>query len=178
MSLGAIDKTAYADFARNLFRKSGKELPEGAAMDLYDLGQGYTYYLQRSMNAAFSLLPEGKTCDRSFLFDRIDEILTANTDAYQDLLASLTVNQRALLSAVAVEGKAMNITSTEFTGRHGLGAVSSVQSAARSLLKKQLLTRDPQKRYYLDDQFLALWLIRPFGITLENRLEQNRRFPE
>ena len=68
----------------------------------------------------------------------------------------------------------MNITSPEFIHRHGLGAVSSVQSAARSLLKRQLITRDPQKQYYLDDKFLELWLARPHGITLETKLEKNR----
>ena len=41
----------------------------------------------------------------------------------------------SLLPAAALEGRAMNITSTEFIHRHGLGAVSSVQTAARSLLK-------------------------------------------
>lgn len=69
----------------------------------------------------------------------------------------------------------MNIMSSEFINRHGIGLVSSVQTAARSLLKRQLLTRDPQNRYFLDDKFLELWLSRPFGITTEYRLEQNRR---
>lgn len=175
MSLGPIDRTVYADFAVSLFSGAGKTLARGAALDLYDLVQGYTYYLQRSMNAAFSLLPEGQACDRGFLFERVDEILTAHADTYQDILSALTVNQRALLAAVALEGVASNITSTEFTLRHGLGPVSSVQTAARSLLKRQLLTRDPQKRYYLDDKFLELWLSRPFGVTLDIRLEQNRQ---
>ena len=50
-----------------------------------------------------------------------------------------------------------------------------MQTAARSLLRRQLITRTPDKSYYLDDKFLELWLIRPFGYTPEFRLEQNRR---
>lgn len=174
MSLGPIARQVYTDFAIRLFNEAGKTLEQDAVVALYDLVQGYTYYLQRSLNTVFSILPDSVICDRSFVFERIDEILTANTDTYQDLLSALTPNQRALLSAVAREGNAMNITSTEFIARHGLGAVSSVQSAARSLLKRQLLTRDTQKRYYLDDKFLELWLARPYGITLDIRLERNR----
>ena len=174
MSLAPIGREVYADFATRLFNEYGKKLERESVFDLYDLLQGYTYYLQRAMNTVFSLLPEGVACSRQFIFDRIDEILTSNTDAYQDLLSSLTPNQRALLSAVAVEGIAMNIMSAEFINRHGLGSVSSVQTASRSLIKRQLLTRDPQKRYYLDDKFLELWLARPFGVTLEIRLGQNR----
>ena len=174
MSLGPIDRDVYAHFAETMFKSGGKSLDPSAVEDLYDLVQGYTYYLQKALNAAYSLLPSGMTCDRTFLFERVDEILTSNADSYRDLLSGLTPNQRALLTAVAVDGKAMNITSTEFISRHGLGAVSSVQSAARSLLKRQLLTRNPEKRYYLDDKFLELWLVRPFGISLGVRLEQNR----
>lgn len=175
MSLGPIDRQVYADFAVKLFRDAGKGIDNDAVMDLYDLVQGYTYYLQRTLNAAFSLLPYGAVCDRSFVFDRVDEILTANSGSYQDILSALTPNQRALLSAVAKDGKAMNITSTEFISRHGLGAISSVQAAARALLKRQLLTRDPLKQYYLDDKFLELWLARPSGITPDIRLRQNRQ---
>lgn len=174
LSLGPIDRDVYARFAGTMFKSGGKSLDPAAVEALYDLVQGYTYYLQKALNTAYSLLPGGLTCDQTFLFERVDEILTSNADSYRDLLSGLTPNQRALLTAVAVDGRAMNITSTEFISRHGLGAVSSVQSAARSLLKRQLLTRDPEKRYYLDDKFLELWLIRPFGITLEVRLEQNR----
>ena len=175
ISLAPIDKDVYVRFATKLCEENGKRVEKTAIEDLYDLVDGYTYYLQRSMNTVFSLLPADETADRAFIFARIDELLTSNTDAFQDLLSGLTPNQRALLSAVALEGRAMNITSTEFIHRHGIGAVSSVQSAARSLLKRQLMTRDPQKQYYLDDKFLELWLARPHGITLETRLEQNRQ---
>ena len=174
ISLAPIDKDVYVSFAAKLCGENGKQVEKSAIEDLYDLVDGYTYYLQRSMNTVFSLLPAEETADRPFIFARIDELLTSNTDAFQDLLSALTPNQRALLSAVALEGRAMNITSTEFIHRHGLGAVSSVQSAARSLLKRQLMTRDPQKQYYLDDKFLELWLARPHGITLETKLEKNR----
>lgn len=174
MSLAPISLQSYSKFAVHLFDSYGKQLDEDAVSDLYDLVQGYTYYMQRAMNEAFSLLPAGHVCDRSFLFGRIEEILTANEDAYKDLLSGLTPNQRALLSAVAVEGNATNITSTAFVTRHGLGSVSSVQSAARSLLKRQLMTKAPQNRFFLDDKFLELWLIRPAGISLELRLDQNR----
>ena len=175
MSLGPIECAEYTRFAINLFDSYGKQLNEEAVESLYNLVQGYTYYLQRAMNESFSLLPSESVCDRSFVFERIDGILTSNTDTYKELLSSLTANQRALLTAIALEGKAMNITSVEFVKRHGLGAVSSVQTAARSLLKRQLITRDSEKQYYMDDKFLELWLIRPYGISLEIRLAQNKQ---
>lgn len=174
MSLGPIDSREYADFAVKMFNLYGKELDREAVHDLYDLVQGYTYYLQQALHASFSLLPSGQTCDKTCIFNCIDDTLTAHTDYFQELLSALTPNQRALLLAIAREGRATNIASSDFVNRYGLGSVSSVQSAARSLLKRQLITRNPGKEFYLDDKYMELWLIRPFGITPAVRLEQNR----
>jgi DNA-directed RNA polymerase specialized sigma24 family protein len=131
-------------FATKLGGDNGKQVEKTAIEDLNDLVDGYTYCFQRSMKTVFSLLPAEEAADRAFIFARIDELLTSNTEAFQDSLSGLPPNQRALLSAAAVEGRANTFTSTEFIHRLGLGAVSSVQSAARSLLKRQLMTRDPQ----------------------------------
>ena len=175
MHLDAIERDVYADFAEKMFEGYGKKLDRNAVYDLYDLLQGYTFYMHRVLNEAFSLLPSGQVCDKDFLLARLDEILDNHTDAFQEILSSLTSNQRALLAAVAREGTATGIASSEFIVRYGLPSISSMQTAARSLLRRQLITRTPDKSYYLDDKFLELWLIRPFGHTPEFRLEQNRR---
>ena len=177
MTLNAIDPEVYADFATRQFNNNGKMITRASIDILYDALQGYTYFLQRVMNHAFSLLPDGLVCDQEFLFACMDEILTDNTANYQEILSGLTVNQRALLEAVALDGKASNITSSDFIRKHGLVSTSSVQSAARSLLKRQLLTRSPQKEYYMDDKFLECWLIRRqrgtvYGFTTETLAEK------
>ncbi len=174
MSLEAIDKEKYTNFVSSLFRQYGKKIEATAVFDLYDLLQGYTYYLQRVLNQAFPILPENRICDSAFLLECTENILTDNTDTFQEILSGLTVNQRSLLEAVSLEGTAVNITSADFIKKHGMVSVSSVQSAARALLKRQLLTRSPKKTYYLDDKFLELWLIRQHGLTPAIRLEQNR----
>lgn len=160
MTLEAIEPEKYANFATRLFNDYGKMITRTSVEILYDALQGYTYFLQRVLNHAFSLLPDDLVCDQEFLLACLDEILTDNSANYQEILSSLTVSQRALLAAVALDGTATNITSAEFVRKHGLVSASSVQSAARSLLKRQLLTRSPRKEYYLDDKFLERWLSR------------------
>lgn len=174
MSLRPIERTVYVAFAKQMFAKYGKQIDQVAVEDTYDLLQGYTFYLQRAMNESFSLLPDGKECDTVFILSCIDGILNANEDLYKDILASLTPNQRAVLSSIAKNGIAQNIMSEDFARSNGLGSISSIQSSVRSLLKKQLITRDAQKRCYLDDKFMELWLIRQFGYTLAYRMGQVR----
>ena len=136
MHLDAIERDVYADFAEKMFEGYGKKLDRNAVYDLYDLLQGYTFYMHRVLNEAFSLLPSGQVCDKDFLLARLDEILDNHTDAFQEILSSRK------------------------RGRAG---------------RRQLITRTSDKSYYMDDKFLELWLIRPFGYTPEFRLEQNRR---
>ena len=175
LNLGSIDKAVYKSFAVKQFHAFKKEIDPEAVSEMYDLLQGYTYYLQRTLNECFSLLPSGAVCDKDFIFRIIDSIIESGKHTYRDILSGITANQRALLSAIAKEGFASNITSSDFVNRHGLGVVSSVQSSARALIRRQFISRNPDKQYYLDDKFLELWLIKQFGISSEMRLQQIRR---
>ncbi|MBR4801961.1 MAG: ATP-binding protein [Bacteroidales bacterium] len=175
MGLEKIDREVYKKFAVKNFEDFGKKINPDAVGDMYDLLQGYTFYLQRTMNECFSLLPEEEQCDRKFIFSTIESILDSSEHIYKDILSGITPNQRALLASIAEVGLASNITSTEFVQKYGLGSVSSVQTAARGLIKRQLISRNVDKQYYLDDKFLELYLARSFGISLEIRLEDNHR---
>lgn len=90
---------------------------------------------------------------------------TADT-TYRNILAGLSKGQRTVLSTIAVDGHAENVLSQSYISRHYLGAASSVQAADRSLLAKQLISRDADT-YFLDDEFLELWIRRCYGISLE-----------
>ena len=174
ISLEPIGRSVYVPFAQKLFEMYGKQIASKAIEDTYDLLQGYTFFIQRTMNEAFSLLPAEEKCDTAFAFACIDGIISTNDGLYKEIMASLTPNQRALMASIAKEGTAVNIMSEDFAARNGLGSVSSIQSSVRALLKKQLITKGLDKEYYLDDKFMELWLIRQYGYSPSFRLDQNR----
>ena len=58
--------------------------------------------------------------------------------------------------------RATEITSADFITRHGLYSSSSVQSAARQLLDKELLTKDGNI-YQVYDRFFGLWIAQTYG---------------
>ena len=105
ISLAPIDKDVYVRFATKLGEDNGKQVEKTAIEDLNDLVDGYTYCFQRSMKTVLSLLPAEEAAARAFIFARIDELLTSNTEAFQDSLSGLPPNQRALLFGRGGGGK-------------------------------------------------------------------------
>ena len=95
-----------------------------------------------------------------------DAVLHATVDAqqtvYQNMVAMLSERQKELLFAVGKERRATEITSADFIARHGLYSSSSVQSAARQLLDKELLTKDGNI-YQVYDRFFGLWIAQTYG---------------
>ena len=167
MELKAIEETNYIRFAQRLFHEYGKDISSEAVSAVYRMMDGYTYFIQRTLNHTFGESPEGWKVSDDEIPYRIDTLLDSESATFKNILAMLSLNQRLLLSAIARDRKAVNILSGEFVARHNLGVPSSVQSSARSLLKKQLISR-AGNQYYIDDKFLELWLRKEAGVQLSS----------
>ena len=87
------------------------------------------------------------------VFAAMEYLLDTADTTYRNILAGLSKGQRTVLSTIAIDGHAENVLSQSYISRHYLGAASSVQAAVRSLLAKQLISRDADT-YFLDDKFL------------------------
>ena len=70
--------------------------------------------------------------------------------------------QKELLYSISLDGAAEAITSAEFIDRHSLSSASSVQSASKRLLERDLITKEG-KEYRLTDRLFSLWIKRLHG---------------
>ena len=159
MSVPKLDIEKYRAFAVSHFEKGGKGLSLDVVDEVYDMFEGVTWYLQRVMNKLYMLTPTSETCDNHYIPNAIEDILDENQMAYEALLYQIPSRQKALLMAICAEGKASSITSTAFVRKHSLSSSSSVQSAIRGLLDKELVTSE-NGAYEVYDKFLAIWLNR------------------
>lgn len=159
MSVPKLDIEKYRAFAVSHFEKGGKGLSPDVVDEVYDMFEGVTWYLQRVMNKLYMLTPTSETCDNHYIPNAIEDILDENQMAYEALLYQIPSRQKALLMAICAEGKASSITSTAFVRKHSLSSSSSVQSAIRGLLDKELVTSE-NGSYEVYDKFLAIWLNR------------------
>ena len=159
MSVPKLDIDKYRAFAVSHFEKGGKGLSPDVVDEVYKMFEGVTWYLQRVMNKLYMLTPTSETCDNHYIPKAIEDILDENQMAYEALLYQIPSRQKALLMAICAEGKASSITSTAFVRKHSLSSSSSVQSAIRGLLDKELVTSE-NGAYEVYDKFLAIWLNR------------------
>ena len=156
-SLHPIPMDVYIDFAGRLFAERGKFLDKFVAEVVYKMFDGCTWYVQMMMNEMFALTEKGSVCTTEYIDFAWDNIIMSQEDRYQSILYHLAPKQKQILYAIAKDGKAANITSSDFIKRHRLVSASSVQAAIKPLLKHDIITCE-EGTFRIYDYFFAAYL--------------------
>lgn len=162
MELKAIAPEIYVPFIVGHFEKCKRRIDPADVEKVYNLFKGHTYYIQKTFNEAFAETAEGGECTMDTIRAAIDEMIASNDTIFREILSNIPEKQKALLYAIAGEGEAERITSSEFIKRHGLTSASSVQSAAKKLLGKEIIT-ETNKVFSVTDKLFSMWITRIYG---------------
>ena len=156
MQLLPIEVGVYVKFCQQLFLKYEKSVSPALVERLYECFQGITWYLQLSMNEAFTMAERGGCVDE----EAYDQILNhlSKRFTFEDRYASLTEKQKTVLMAIASEfPNQVTLTSQNFITRYNLKTSSSVQTAVKGLVEKGILSDNHGVRRPTDLLFM-LWL--------------------
>jgi hypothetical protein len=164
--LQAIDEQKYIEFVMNHFSQAKKSMTADIILKVYQLFEGHTWYLQAIFNELFSLLDPGETCTMEYLQTAIKERIASYEAMFLNILSLLPERQKELLYAIAKERNAKEITSGRFIKKHGLHSSGSVQTSAKQLLDKEIITSE-NNVYQVYDRFFGLWLTTVFGTGFE-----------
>lgn len=159
MDLYAIPREIYVEFICEKFMEKGRKIQSEVAGKVYDMFEGHTYYVQKTMNEAFSNTAIGEDCSMETVTYSLNDVLESNASLYKEYLSKMTLRQKTLLYAIAQEGWASQITSAAFIKRHKLVSSSSVQAAVKKLLEEEFILEE-SKRYRISDRFFSLWIRR------------------
>lgn len=157
MNLEPLKEDTYYDFAKKFFEAKKGSLGQEVFHDIYQRFDGYTWYLQAILNRLYE---QGKKVETNQ--QAVESILFhVNTLAphYQMLVSFLTDNQFSLLKAIAHADVVEQPLGNEFIKRFELPSASSVKSALKVLIDKDLVYQS-SKGYIIYDRFLGLWLKR------------------
>ena len=165
MGLEAIERDVYVEFICRMFDERDRSIDKTLAEKVYDLFEGHTYYVQKTMNEAFASTLRGEQCTDDTIQLSLQAILDGNDMFYRETLSRMPLRQKTLLYAIAVDGKASQITSAAFIKRHKLTSASSVQTAIKKLREDDLVVEE-EKQYRVSDRFFALWLIRLLALGI------------
>lgn len=155
LSLGAIDRRKYFEFARRHFAERRMSIDEDSFNELYGRYEGITWYVQSVLNRIWERHEGFKS---SVQIDAaVAELVESNALVYHDLYRSQNAASQELLKAVAQEGCVAEPTSGGFLRRHGFNSHSTVRSAIANLINSDLLYRT-DAGYVVYDRFFGHWL--------------------
>ena len=152
-----IPEDAYFDFAQRHLERNRQTLPKETFHELYTTVYGHTWYIQCVLNRLYQY--GTRQIDRRVLATTIDDILEEYKETFRTYCKLLTVNQLSLIKAIAHEGTVKEIGSQDFLQRHQPGPASTVRSALRVLIDKELVA-ESEDGYSVYDRFFGLWLRR------------------
>ena len=157
MHLERISHDKYMEFVCNHFEAANRHVEADIIDKVYDKFEGHTWYLQILFNELFSLIQPGENCTLPMFDEAINNLISAQEFTYQEILSRLPEKQKEILFAISKEGKASAVTSGDFVRRYKLHTPSSVQSALRYLIAKDLVTQE-KNIFQVYDRFFGIWL--------------------
>ena len=158
MQLLPIEVGVYVKFCQQLFLKYEKSVSPALVERLYECFQGITWYLQLSMNEAFTMAERGGCVDEEAYDQILNHLVDSKRFTFEDRYASLTEKQKTVLMAIASEfPNQVSLTSQNFITRYNLKTSSSVQTAVKGLVEKGILSDNHGVRRPTDLLFM-LWL--------------------
>ncbi len=161
MHLDCISSDKYKEFVIMHFEANSRQVEPDLIDEVYKTFDGHTWYLQIIFNELFSLTPIHEKCSLSMFEDAISNLISAQEFTFQEVLSRLPEKQKEILIAIAKEGKASAVTSRAFIRKHKLQTPSSVQSALRYLIDKDLVTQE-KNIFHVYDRFLGIWIKQNF----------------
>ena len=159
MGLAPISVEKYVEFARRQFREYGKDVETKVIETVYTQFHGVTSCLQRVMNVLFFRTAPNECCTTDMVEEAVNYLLDLYSDNYETQMSQMSERQRTLFRAITAEGQVRGLTGSAFIRKYRLLSASSVMSAAKALLDKDLITQE-QGAYSIYDQLFALWLRR------------------
>ena len=155
MSLPCIAESRYLSFANRLLSSQKREVDVDTFTYIYSQADSVTWYVQAILHGIYEHRDEH--INKDLVDEVIQELIEEQAMAYQNYCAWLTENQQLLLLAIAKEQIVSSPLSQQFIITHHQPATSSVKTALKALVDKQLISKTP-KGFFVSDRFFAKWL--------------------
>lgn len=154
IQLEPIAIEAYREFIQNHFHQASKRITDAQIEDIYHWSRGQTYSIQLICNKLFGTFDQVKDQDVQKVYTEIIAQEAPILGNYSNLLTRM---QWDVMLAIAKEEPVNNPQSQDFIKRNGLGATSSVSSALKMLVQKEIIIKDIDG-YKIHDVILTRWL--------------------
>jgi len=160
MRLHKISPTLFGDFIEQRFVKTGMKPDAGVAEAIVELAGNLPYDVQRLAHETWDDVRAkgGRKATLEDLHGTLTRLLSEQETIFEALWQRLTLQQRATLRAVVLQG-GREIHSADARSRHRLGGPSTIQKSLAALTKQDVLLKEGP-RYVVVDSLLREWVAR------------------
>lgn len=157
ITINAIDRHEYYRFAESFFQQKGFELNLGAFDEMYNEFAGHTWYMQAILNRLYGYNED--IVKITAVQRAVEQLTDEGIYGYQNLISAYSGVAVKLMKAIAKEGAVSEINSGAFISKYSLRAASSVNTALKKLLDREIVYKTPDG-YIIYDRFMSIWLKR------------------
>ena len=155
MGLAPLHEEIYYEFARRFFETKRGSIAREVFSSIYQRFNGITQNVQQILNRLYEA--EKLVDSEQQLNEAIRHIVNRNSMQYEALVGFLTDNQLSLLKAIAKQDRVTSPQANDFIKQYDLPGASSVKTALKVLLDRDLVYSDASG-YWIYDRFFDLWL--------------------
>jgi len=153
-SLDRIPKDSFVRYIINAFEGSGKMCNRESASYIYDIAEGYPYYVQKLSLLAWDLTKN--RCSIDIVKKAFEVMMETERLDFESIWSGLTMSQKSLLRAIATD-PTVSIYSKGYVSKYNL-SVGGIQKALKTLISRDLIERDNQGIFRVTDPVFKRWL--------------------
>ncbi len=158
MTLGKIPEDLFCDYILEKFQRSGCKTDAPTVMAILRETDNVPNNVQMLCHELWELCRDQKAVGRNDIKKAIESLVKTRSTLYSATWDSLSLHQRRLLKAVAIEGEVRAPTASDFIGRHHLAAPTSVQRSVQRLIERDILDKQ-EIGLVFTDTFMKYWIL-------------------
>ncbi|MCK5856446.1 MAG: AAA family ATPase [Bacteroidales bacterium] len=153
--LQKIDTKHWLPFIQTSFRKTKKKIAKKFAVQLIDLMESHTYYVQQFAHILWNNTTE--EVDVQIFKKSVSDIIGRNSLMFENIYEGLSIYQARVLRMLVEDGGA-KYTGSAMIKKHSLVSSANVIQALRALENKEVIDRFEGAPMFVDP-VLRMWII-------------------
>jgi len=155
IELGPIAQEELTKFIKTRFKKIGISISEELALRIANKVEGHPDYAQRLCSHIFDSL-ESNNVSEEIVEAGVLRMLVSLTPSLSGIFEELPIRESQIMTLLAEHGPIATFSS-KMLYKYDMG-MPSLHKALSSLIRKDLISKGQDKKYFIIDNFLAEWI--------------------
>jgi hypothetical protein len=157
MALGKIPENLFCSYILEKFRQTGYKTDTPTVLAILRETDNVPNNVQMLCHELWELCSDRKVVETKDIKAGIESLVKTRSALYSAAWDSLSLHQRRLLKAVALEGEVQAPTASDFIRRYNLAAPTSVQRSVERLIERDILDKQ-ETGLVFTDTFMKYWI--------------------